>query len=345
MIHLHVHSEYSILDGCGSQKRFGEKAKSLGHTAIAFTEHGSMRGVRNQNETLSEIGIKPIFGFEAYLANDRFTKELPPDVSEQIKASFPRSQQREATYQAEIKLGIRPRYHLTLLAENDEGLSNLFQLSSRGWIDGFAFKRPRLDFGILEDYSEGVVCLSGCPIGPVARELREGRARTALRHLERLRAIYGDSRLYLEIMPHVSLGEDLAKANQGLVKIARRYDLPLVATQDAHYTEPGDSAAHEALLAITTHGNLISPKRFRFTGSEYWMKSEEEMREGFEAQGLDGNAIDEAIASTDEIGERCNATFKVDKFAALLPAVEIEPGLLDGFDKWRRERHGKGAAE
>ncbi len=333
MIHLHVHSEYSILDGCGTQDRFVRKAKRDGQTAIAFTEHGSMRGVHSSHRVCGEHGMKPIFGFEAYVVTDRFTKELPAEERERITSETPAASHKEENYKAEIRLGIRPRYHVTLVAENDDGLRSLFRLSSLGWTEGFAFNRPRIDFALLAEHADGVICLSGCPMGPIARELGEGNARAALRMLDRLLSIFGSENLYLEIMPHDIPG--LAGTNAGLVKIARKRGLKLVSTQDAHYAFEPDAFSHDALLAINTKATLFSPKRFRFTGKYYWLKTEGEMRRGFACQGLETDAVDEAIASTDEIGERCVAEFRPDPFKALLPAIAIDPDLAREFEAWR----------
>jgi DNA polymerase-3 subunit alpha len=338
---LHVHTEFSLLDGCGSQRAFAERARDLGHGAVAFTDHGSMRGVHAQHRVCEEVGIKPLYGVEVYIAADRFAKELDEEIRIKILDHFPPSKHREMIYQAEVKLGVRPRYHLTLIAENAEGLTNLFRLTSRGFTEGFAFRRPRVDLGLVAEYAEGVVCLSGCPAGPVARELGEGRPRTALKNLDRLRAMF-DDRLYIEIMPHASV-EGLDKTNRQLAKIARSMALPLVATQDAHYVDSAHWEAHEALLSINTGAPMISPLAFRFTGREYWFKTEAEMRSGFAVQGLAPSEIDEAIASTDEIGARCSATLDVNPFAAHLPEVGINPALRGEFDTWRRKQYSKSA--
>lgn len=334
VIHLHVHSEYSILDGCGKQDRFVRKAKKDGATAIAFTEHGSIRGVREAHRTCSEHGVKPIFGFEAYVVTDRFTKELPIEERDRITSETSTDRHREEFYKAEIRLGIRPRYHVTLIAENDDGLQSLFRLSSLGWTEGFAFKRPRIDFSLLAEHSDGVICLSGCPMGPIARELGEGNARGALRMLDRLLSIFGPEHFYLEIMPHDIPG--LAGTNAGLVKISKKRGLKLVATQDAHYAFAEDAFSHDALLSINTKSTLFSPKRFRFTGKHYWLKTEGEMKRGFACQGFDPHDVEDAIESTDEIGERAVAAFRPDPFKALLPAIAIDPDLTREFEAWRR---------
>lgn len=349
LIHLHVHSEYSLLDGCGSQLKFAQRAKELGQDAIGFTEHGSMRGAHGHHTACEEVGIKPIFGFEAYVVKDHTVKALSEDVLTGLK-EFKADEQREAKYQAEVEHGIRPKHHLTLIAQTTAGLVNLFRLSSLGWTAGYAswgrgnLGRPRVDLDLIEEHSEGLICLTGCPGGLVARELADAKPRQALKNFDRLLSIFGKERVFAEIMPHGSV-DGLAKTNRQIAKIARNRGVNLVATQDAHYVHPQDWEAHEALLSIMTHGNLISPIRFRFTGHEYWFKTDDEMRKGFEEQGLEDDQIDEALETTQEIADSCTAEFEVDKFAALLPAIEIDSELRDDFGAWREKKYGKGLVD
>lgn len=330
MVHLHTHTELSLFDGCGKQADFVKRAKKLGCAALGLTEHGSMRGVLRQKKTCDELGIKPIYGIEFYLCEDLDRKGLSREEEQRIRATVSgRKAKNEAVYQEEVRLGMRDRFHLTALAKTDEGLRNLFRLSSIAWIRGH-YKKPRIDWAALEKHREGLVILSGCLSGPVVKPILDDKPAEALERVEQLQGWFGED-FYLEVMPH-SLPKQV-KANKGLVRIARALDMPLVATQDAHWVGPEDRRAQDALLCIHTRDVMSNPERFQFESDDFYLKGRREMERSF-AQHHGYFATDEVRRSLDatlEIAEKVTADLRTDKFAALLPPVAMPGDFTDEF--------------
>ncbi|MBR6683068.1 MAG: PHP domain-containing protein, partial [Firmicutes bacterium] len=234
-VHLHVHTEYSLLDGSSKIKEIVKQAKELGMNSLAITDHGVMYGVIDFYKACSDAGIKPILGCEVYVANgSRFSKE----------------DRNDAKYD-----------HLVLLAENEKGYQNLMALVSKGFTEGFYYK-PRIDFELLQEYHEGLIALSACIAGVVARPLLmvsyEKAKEVALRYKE----LFGPDHFYLELQDH-GIPEQ-TQVNQGLLRMSRELNLPLVATNDVHYTFQADKEAHDILLCIQTNKKVQDEDRMRY---------------------------------------------------------------------------------
>ena len=312
--HLHVHTEYSLLDGSNKIKEYVKRVKELGMTAAAITDHGVMYGAIDfYNAALAE-GIKPIIGCEVYVApNSRFDKELT---------------------------GGEDRYHhLVLLAENDLGYKNLCKIVSIGFTEGYYY-RPRVDFEVLEKYHEGLIALSACLAGEVPRLIQKGLHDEAKRIACKYRDCFGSENYFLELQDH---GIPEQKAVNGvLLAMSSELGIKLVATNDVHYTYADDAKAHDLLLCIQTGKTVNDENRLRYEGGQYYVKSEDEMRILFPY------AVD-AIENTQEIADRCNVTieFGVTK----LPHFEVPEGytswtyLNELCDKGLKERYGDRAEE
>jgi DNA polymerase III subunit alpha len=246
-VHLHVHSEYSILDGACRIPALVEKAARLEMPAVALTDHGSLAGAVQLFREANKTGVKPILGCEAYVCDDR-TKQT------------------------------KGYNHLTLLAESLEGYANLIKLSSLGYLEGYYYK-PRVDWQLLERHAKGLVALSGCMAGRVSRALSDGRDQDAAADLDRLVQVFGRDSVYVELQ---DAGLEEQKAlNPKLIALAEETGLPLVATGDVHYLEAEDAYAHEALLCIQSGDTLKNPNHWRFDTNEFFFKSQEEMAKDF----------------------------------------------------------------
>jgi DNA polymerase-3 subunit alpha len=260
-VHLHVHSEYSMLDGAARIKELAEAAAGMGMPALAITDHGNLYGAYEFFRTVSAAGVKPILGIEAYLApGSRFDRSA--QVSGQAKgAGDPRSDKYT---------------HMTILAESEAGWRNLIKLASLASLEGYYYK-PRMDRELLARFSEGLIATSGCPSGEVNRLLQAGDVAGARRALGDYAEIFGPGNFYVELMDH---GLAIERSTQRqLVALARELSLPLVATNDLHYTRPEDSVAHEVLLCVQTQSTLADPNRFRLEGDDYYLKTPGEMRQ------------------------------------------------------------------
>jgi DNA polymerase III subunit alpha len=246
-VHLHVHSEYSILDGACRIPALVDKAARLEMPAVSLTDHGSLAGAVELYRESRKAGVKPIIGCEVYVADDR-------------------------------RAQTKGYAHLTLLAETNEGYANLIKLSSLGYLEGYYYK-PRVDWELLERHAKGIVALSGCLSGRVSRALSEGRGKDAREDLDRLAQIFGRDSTYVEIQ-NAGLAEQ-AQVNPELIAIADETGLPLVATGDVHYLDAGDAFAHEALLCIQSGDTLKNPSHWRFDTNEFFFKTPEEMAGDF----------------------------------------------------------------
>ena len=290
--HLHVHTEYSLLDGSGKIPELIQRAKELGQTALAVTDHGVMYGVIDFYKAAKAAGIKPILGCEIYVTpGSRFDRD---------------NKKGEARY-----------YHLILLAENNEGYENLTKIVSRGFVDGFYYK-PRVDFETLREFSKGIIASSACLAGEVARNLAVNRYEDAKEAALRYRDIFGEENFFLELQDH---GLSIQKAvNQQLIRLSRETGIPLIATNDIHYTNPEDWEAHDLLLCLQTGKKASDADRMRYEGGQYYLKSEEEMRSLFAA-------VPEALENTAKIAARCEVEIRFHELK--LPAYDVPADYPD----------------
>lgn len=328
-VHLHTHTEQGGFDAFGSVRDFVKLAAERGDPAIATTEHGTVRGLYELEKIAGEYGIKPIFGCEFYLAHDMRSRGLTKEETQAIRGSFPKGTsikvKNEAVYREEVKRGLRAREHLILLAMNEAGLRNLFRLSTLGYLEGF-YHRPRIDLPALEQHAEGLIALSACLQGVVARPLLLGNVDRAIEVTERMAAMF-PGRFYLELMPHSMA--DQQTVNLALADIAQAFGLPLVATQDAHYPTPADRQHQEVMLAIYTHTVMMNPARFRLQTDDFWFRSEAEMREAFDRfhPGLPKALVHTAMETTLEVAERCRVALPKSK--PLVPRPNLPPEVTD----------------
>ncbi len=268
-VHLHVHSEYSLLDGLPHPKDLAKRAKELQQPALALTDHGAMYAAIEFYDACKANGVKPIIGIEAYLAR-RSMKDR--DAKED-----------------------RSSYHLLLLAENNAGYQNLLKLVSAAELQGYYYY-PRVDKEFLAQHSAGLICTTGCPSAEVPRFLHDGRPDEARKALAWYRDVFKD-RFYVELQEH-GIAE-FAGMDKQLIALAREFDLPVVATNDAHYLRPEDAGPQDILLCIQTNTVMTDPKRMRMDGSDYYLKSSDEMAQVW-------REVPEAIANTLSVAERCN---------------------------------------
>lgn len=287
-VHLHTHTEYSLLDGAGRIKDLLERCKELGMDSLAITDHGVMYGVVEFYKQAKALGIHPVIGCEVYIA--------PRSMKEKEARS-------DSNYA-----------HLVLLAENQQGYKNLMKLVSIGFLEGFYYK-PRIDYETLSKYHEGLICLSGCIGGDIPRLLLEGQYDKAKGLAERLNNIFGHGNFYLELQDH-GLAEQ-AKVNELIIKLSRETNIPLVATNDVHYVRRQDAMAHDVLLCIQTGKTIDDPDRMKFETDEFYLKSPEEMEELF-------SHVPEAISNTVEIASRCRVDFDFD--TVHLPKYDVPEG-------------------
>ena len=291
--HLHVHTEYSLLDGSNKIKEYVKRLKELGMDSGAITDHGVMFGVIDFYKEAKAQGIKPILGCEVYVApNSRFDKEVTGG---------------EDRY-----------YHLVLLAENNQGYSNLIKIVSRGFTEGYYYK-PRVDMEVLNQFHEGIICLSACLAGEVQRDISKGLYDEAKKAALRYEACFGKGNYFLELQDH-GIPEQKT-VNAALVRMSKELDIPLVATNDIHYTYAEDAQAHDILLCIQTSKLVTDTNRMRYEGGQYYVKSELEMRQLFPY-------AQEALDNTARIAERCNV--EIEFGVTKLPKFDVP----EGYDSW-----------
>ena len=247
--HLHVHTEWSLLDGANKISEYVKRVKALGMDSCAITDHGVMYGVIDFYKACKAAEIKPIIGCEVYVApGSRFDREQN------------RSEDRY--------------YHLILLAENNKGYENLSKIVSRSFTEGYYYK-PRVDMDLLRQYHEGLIATSACLAGELARDIVRGQFEEAEKAALRYQECFGEGNFFLELQDHGY--DDQKRVNQALVGMSRRLGIPLIATNDVHYTEPSDSEPHDILLCIQTGKKLSDENRMRYPGGQFYVKSEEEM--------------------------------------------------------------------
>ncbi|MFQ7311769.1 MAG: DNA polymerase III subunit alpha [Sellimonas sp.] len=291
--HLHVHTEYSLLDGSNKIKEYVARVKELGMNSAAITDHGVMFGVIDFYKEAKKAGINPILGCEVYVAPEsRFDRE---------------------TGHSDDRY-----YHLVLLAENDEGYHNLIKIVSRGFTEGYYYK-PRVDKELLRKYSKGIIALSACLAGEVQKNLVRGLYEEAKKAAYEYEEIFGKGNFFLELQDH---GMSLQKtANQGLLRLAQETGIELVATNDVHYTYAEDEKPHDILLCIQTGKKLADENRMRYEGGQYYVKSEEEMKELFPY------AL-QAIENTQKIADRCHV--EIEFGVTKLPKYDVP----EGYTSW-----------
>ena len=308
-VHLHLHSEFSLLDGANRIKDIPIRAKELGMDSIAITDHGVMFGVIDFYKACKKEGVKPIIGCEAYVApRSRLQKE--PGIDNHY-------------------------YHLILLAKNNTGYKNLSKMVSLSYIDGYYYK-PRIDRELLEKYHEGIICLSACLAGELNQALLSGKNEQAENVANWYKNVFGDD-YYIEIQNNGIKEQVLA--NQKLIQLARKLDIPLVATNDAHYLKKEDAYNHEVLLCIQTGKRMSDEDRMKFDTDELYIKSPEEMIEYFKA-------FPDAIENTVKIAEQCNVEFEFGH--TILPNYDVPNGYATHYDflkelcyKGLKKRYGK----
>ncbi|MBO5254477.1 MAG: DNA polymerase III subunit alpha [Opitutales bacterium] len=297
-VHLHVHTDHSFLDGCARVDRLMARAKELGMPAIAMTDHGNMCGAIDFYQAAKKAGVKPIIGLEAYFVNDH-------KISEHPKADRKRSDdiddiENDTTMLTPENFPKHLIHHKTLLAENYEGFLSLSKLTSLSYENGL-YRRPRIDYDALAAHSKGVIALSGCLNGVASQYLLYSDYENAKRVTAKFVDIFGKENYYIEIQNHFLPPQK--KVIPLLVKLAREFDLKLVATNDSHYVLKSDSVAHDAMLCIQTGAKLIDEKRFRYPNNEFYIKSREEMEKVL-------GEYPEALDNTLEIAERVNIEIK-----------------------------------
>ena len=288
--HLHVHTEYSLLDGSNKIKEYVKRVKELGMDSAAITDHGVMYGVIDFYKAAREAGIKPIIGCEVYVApSSRFDREIGG--------------------------GDDRYYHLVLLAENNVGYANLMKIVSKGFTEGFYYK-PRVDMELLQQYHEGIIALSACLAGEVARDIQKGLVEEAKKAALKYQDCFGKGNFYLELQDHGIPAQRMV--NTTLLSMSKELDIPLVATNDVHYTYPEDEKPHDILLCIQTAKKLADEDRMRYEGGQYYVKSEEEMK------GLFPYAW-EAVENSQVIADRCNV--EIEFGVTKLPHFEVPEGF------------------
>ena len=292
-VHLHVHTEYSLLDGSNKIKEYVKRVKELGMDSAAITDHGVMYGVIDFYKAAKEAGINPIIGCEVYVApHSRFDRELTGG---------------EDRY-----------YHLVLLAENNVGYANLMKIVSKGFTEGYYY-RPRVDFEVLQQYHEGIIALSACLAGEVPRLIQKGLIDEAKKTAKKFEECFGKGNYFLELQDHGIPAQQMV--NSALLNMSKELDIPLVATNDVHYTYAEDAQPHDILLCLQTGKKLADEDRMRYEGGQYYVKSEEEMK------GLFPYAW-EAVENTQRIADRCHVEIEFGNYK--VPHYEVP----EGYDSW-----------
>ncbi|MGH3445347.1 MAG: PHP domain-containing protein, partial [Nocardioidaceae bacterium] len=308
-VHLHVHTEYSMLDGAARLGELFDRTAELGMGAIAMTDHGNVFGAHEFYTKARAAGIKPIIGCEAYLT---------PHTSR-----YERKRVRWNNGGDDDVSGGGAYTHMTLLAEDTAGMHNLFRLSSRSYIEGFFYK-PRADRELLAEHAKGLIGTTGCPSGEVQTWLRIGDYEKAKAAAGEFQDIFGRDNFFLELMDHGLPIE--ARVRDGLLRLSADLGIPPIATNDSHYTRAEDAPAHEHLLCVSSGSTMADPKRFKLDGDSYYIKSAAEMRELWGER----NDLPEACDNTLLIAERCNVEF--DESANYMPRFPVPEGETE--DSW-----------
>jgi DNA polymerase-3 subunit alpha len=318
-VHLHVHTEYSMLDGAARLKQMFAEVDRQKMPAIAMTDHGNMHGANGFFKQAMDAGVTPVIGIEAYVAPEsRFHKK--------------RVQWGEPSQKRDDLSGGGLYTHKTLWARNKTGLHNLFKLTSRSFTEGFVFKYARMDDELISQHADGLMATTGCPSGEVQTRLRLGHFDRALEAAAKYQSIFGKDNYFLEIMDH---GLDIERrVRDGLIEISKKLGIPPVVTNDSHYTRESESAAHDALLCVQVGKQLADPDRFRFDGSGYYLKSADEMR------AIDGSDIwAEGCRNTLLIAERVDPAGMFE-YRNLMPIFPVPEGETE--ESWFRKEVKRG---
>ncbi|WP_433663511.1 DNA polymerase III subunit alpha [Nocardia sp. CA-128927] len=320
-VHLHNHTEYSMLDGAAKISPLFAEANRLGMNAVGMTDHGNMYGASEFYNSAKKAGIKPIIGIEAYIAPaSRFDTK--------------RIQWGDPSQKGDDVSGSGAYTHMTMVAENATGLRNLFKLSSLASLEGQLGKWARMDEEIIAQYAEGIIATTGCPSGEVQTRLRLGHDREALEAAAKWQEIFGKDNFFLEIMDHGLSIE--RRVREGLIDIGQKLGIPPIATNDCHYVTKDQSTNHEALLCIQTGKTLSDPTRFKFDGDGYYLKSAEEMRALWDAE------VPGACDNTVAIGERVQSYDDVWAFKDRMPVFPVPEG--DDQNSFLRKEVDRGLA-
>ena len=323
-VHLHVHTEYSMLDGAARLGDLFTEAARLGMPALAMSDHGNVYGAYDFYKRGKAAGVKPIIGIEGYYAPQGRFERSPFDFGGGYDEGT--GEDGESTGK-----GRQAYTHMTMWAETTEGLHNLFRLSSLSSLEGF-YRKPRIDRDLLQTYGKGIIGTTGCPSGEVNRWLQAGNYDRALAAAADYRDILGKDNYFCELMDH-GLGIE-RRHREDLLRIARSLDIPLLATNDLHYVYPGDAESHDVLLCIGTRTTMDDPKRFRFDARDFYLKSAEEMRAVWAE-------LPEACDNTLLIAERCNVEFN--EGANLMPRFPVPEG--ESEESWLVKEVERGLAQ
>lgn len=318
-VHLHCHTGGSVLDGHANVKEMVEEAAKLGQPAIASTDHGTMHFSYDLWNEAKAAGIKGIVGIEAYMT--------PGDASRTEKEPiFFGARSKEERMEGAQDVSAGGAYtHMTMLAENNEGMHNLFKLSSLAWADGY-YKKPRMDIEIVSQYSKGIIATTGCPSGELQTRLRLGQWDEAVKYVDKMQSIFGKENYFLELMDHDMKVDIERVVRDDLLKIGKHMNIPLLATNDLHYTRRDQARSHEQMLAVQSGSKMTDAtydnggKRFAFDGDEFYVKSADEMEAVF-------GHLPESITNTLWIAERCNVSFEYKD--DLRPNVEFPAGMSE----------------
>ncbi|MDO3704147.1 DNA polymerase III subunit alpha [Micromonospora sp. C28SCA-DRY-2] len=319
--HLHVHTEYSMLDGAARLKDLFAEVSRQGMPAVAMTDHGNMHGAHDFYKQAMAAGVTPILGIEAYVAPEsRFHKQ-------RVRWGRPEQKSDDVS-------GSGGYTHKTIWARNKTGLHNLFALTSRAYTEGFFVKWPRMDAELIAEYADGLMATTGCPSGEVQTRLRLGQDAQALEAAAKYQEIFGRENYFLELMDH---GLDIEKrVRDGLLEIGRKLGIPPVVTNDSHYTHEAQAESHDVLLCVQTGSNIADPNRFKFGGSGYYIKSADEMR------GVDGSDVWlEGCRNTLLVAERVDPTGMFE-FRNLMPRFPVPEGETE--ESWFRKETFAGLA-
>ncbi|HEY0255124.1 MAG TPA: PHP domain-containing protein, partial [Kofleriaceae bacterium] len=309
--HLHLHTQYSLLDGAIRVKDLFKKASELGMPSIAVTDHGNMFGAIDLYSEAKSVGTKLIFGCETYIAStDRHDRTN------------------------------RRNYHTILLAKNDVGYKNLSYLNSMGYLEGFYYN-PRIDKKILRDHTDGLIGMSACLGGEIAQTLEKNGIAAAEEVAKEYASMFAPGDFYLELMPTPTPEQETL--NGELVRMSRKLDIPLVATNDCHYVNRSDAQAHDVLMAIQTGKSLKDEKRLKHVVDSYYMKTEAEMNAAFKDCG-------DAVENTGKIADQCNVKLKLDQ--TFMPTAKVPDGetaesyiekvIQTGLERRFKEMHARG---
>lgn len=320
----HTHTHSSGFDGMGQEQEFFERAAELGQPALGITDHGTLRGLYHAAKAADSTGVKLLPGCELYMADNAELRGLTDEDKAQIKARHPNADEARAAMRVE-EARRRDRDHVTVWALDDTGMRNLYRLASWAWGPGFYYK-PRVDMARLRQYGEGLAITTGCPAGIVPSLLRQREYKLAHERMRELAEAFGD-RCYVEIMPHRVEGSDQLVPQ--LVRLAEAYGMRLLATQDAHYPTVEDSVPQEVLLCVHTRDKMGNPDRFKFSTREFWLRSREDMREGYRTHqpGLPMGIMEQALDETLRLAERSMAKLQTAKVGTYLVAPPLPEGV------------------